>query len=148
MEIEIMKAVSAGKATAISVAEHTGLDHADVISALAKLHKEKRIVRKKVNGMFEYSIHPPKPAPTKVTYAAPVQTTAYQIGGNHYSSMPVQPWAAMEAWMPAEAFRGYLLGNVIKYLSRLHVAGVDGKGGRQDAEKAKHYLERLIETMP
>ena len=36
---------------------------------------------------------------------------------------------------------GYLEGNVIKYVSRWK-----DKGGIQDLEKAKHYLEKLIEV--
>ena len=53
----------------------------------------------------------------------------------------VQPWDAMEAWMSDEEFRGFLRGNVIKYVARCNE-----KGGRQDLEKAAHYLEKLLEV--
>jgi len=63
-----------------------------------------------------------------------------QVGGAHYTSKSVQPWEAMEAWMTEEQFKGFLKGNVIKYLARC-----DDKGGKIDLEKARHYLDKLIE---
>ena len=67
-------------------------------------------------------------------------TRLRQVGGAHYTSKLVQPWDAMEAWMSEEQFKGYLKGNVIKYLARC-----DDKGGKVDLEKAKHYLDKLLE---
>jgi hypothetical protein len=69
---------------------------------------------------------------------APVALTSKQVGGDHYSKLTIQPWAAMKAWMTPAQFKGYLLGNVIKYCAR-------DKNGVEDLEKAKHYLEMLIE---
>jgi hypothetical protein len=63
-----------------------------------------------------------------------------QIGGTHYTDMAIQPWEAMRAWMSEEEFIGYLKGNVIKYLARC-----ESKGGKEDLEKAMHYLDKLIE---
>lgn len=63
-----------------------------------------------------------------------------QIGGSHYKDMQVQPWQAMEAWMTREQFAGFLRGNAIKYLARS-----DYKGGLEDLQKARHYLDKLIE---
>ena len=63
----------------------------------------------------------------------------HQIGGKHYQKT-IQPWDYMEAIMSEEAFKGYLVGNIIKYMSRW-----EDKGGVQDLEKAQHYLEKLIE---
>ena len=65
-----------------------------------------------------------------------------QVGGDHYVGKAVQPWEAMEAWMPREAFIGFLEGNVIKYLARWR-----GKGGLQDLHKAAHYLDKLVEVV-
>ena len=62
-----------------------------------------------------------------------------QVGGNHYISKTIQPWDAMEAWMRPDEFSGYLRGNVIKYMARCN-----DKGGREDLEKARHYLNKLI----
>ena len=72
-----------------------------------------------------------------------------QVGGDYYLLMDVEPWDAMEAWMPLEQFCGYLLGSAIAYLARSSTAGLSGaRGGRGDIEKAAHYLEKLLETMP
>jgi len=67
-------------------------------------------------------------------------TDTYQVGGEHYTSKSVQPWQAMESWMSEEQFKGFLRGNVIKYVARY-----DEKGGKTDLQKAKHYLDKLIE---
>lgn len=64
----------------------------------------------------------------------------YQVGGTHYTKMKVQPWDYMAATMTHEAFAGFLVGNVIKYVSRYLE-----KDGVKDLQKAKHYLEKLIE---
>lgn len=64
-----------------------------------------------------------------------------QVGGDHYRKSAIQPWDAMAAWMSPEQFRGFLRGNAIKYLARC-----DAKGGVEDLRKARHYLDRLIET--
>ena len=63
---------------------------------------------------------------------------SYQVGGDHYSKLPVQPWTAMQAWYGTEAFKSYLLMNAVKYLAR-------EKGDkRQDVEKARHYLDKWL----
>ena len=66
-------------------------------------------------------------------------TNDVQVGGNHYTSKSVQPWEAMESWMSEEAFKGYIWGNVIKYMARW-----EDKGGVEDLKKAHHYLDKLI----
>lgn len=66
-----------------------------------------------------------------------------QEGGDHYLAMGVQPWHAMAAWLTADQYSGFLLGTVIKHLSRFN-AQVPGKGGMTDLRKAAHYLEQLI----
>ena len=66
-----------------------------------------------------------------------------QVGGDHYTSKAIQPWDAMEAWMPDFQFIGFLRGNAIKYLAR---AGTKGSA-LEDYKKAQHYLDKLIEVM-
>lgn len=61
-------------------------------------------------------------------------------GPAHYTDKAIQPWEAMQAWMTPEQFKGFLLGNVLKYTARYQA-----KDGLRDLEKAAHYLERLIE---
>lgn len=63
-----------------------------------------------------------------------------QVGGEHYVSKAIQPWQYMEGLMSEEAFKGFLWGNSIKYISRW-----EDKGGILDLQKAKHYLDKLIE---
>jgi len=65
-----------------------------------------------------------------------------QIGGDHYQG-DIQPWEAMEAWMPREQFIGFLRGNAIKYLARLG----SKDAGKQEALKAGHYCEKLAEIL-
>lgn len=64
-----------------------------------------------------------------------------QEGGDHYTTLDVQPWDAMQAWMTHDQFLGYLRGNIIKYVARC-----DKKGGLEDLRKAEHYLQKLIEV--
>jgi hypothetical protein len=59
----------------------------------------------------------------------------YQVAGDHYKDMPIQP----VEYIHANAL-GYLEGNVVKYISRWRK-----KGGLADLQKAKHYVELLIE---
>lgn len=58
-----------------------------------------------------------------------------QVDGNHYKDLPIQPIE----YIHANAM-GYMEGNVIKYISRWRK-----KNGLADLEKAKHYIELLIE---
>jgi len=58
-----------------------------------------------------------------------------QVAGNHYKDLPIQP----VEYIYANAL-GYFEGNVIKYVSRWRK-----KNGIADLEKAKHYIELLIQ---
>ena len=59
---------------------------------------------------------------------------AKQVGGTHYKGAKVQPW---------DIFMQYSLdpwsANVVKYILRF-----PKKAGKQDLEKAKHYIEYLL----
>ena len=58
-----------------------------------------------------------------------------QIGGDHYKKMKIQPIEFIyENQIP------YIESNVIKYICRHRY-----KNGLQDLEKAKHYIDLLIE---
>ena len=80
---------------------------------------------------------------TKSPISGPVPKKAneLQVGGEHYRSMAVQPWDALEAWLTPEEFRGYQKGVAIAYLARER-----NKGGTQDIEKAMHHLMKLVES--
>lgn len=57
----------------------------------------------------------------------------------HYASGGIEAIEAMEAAMSQEAFRGFLKGNVLKYVWRY-----ENKNGLEDLRKAKWYLRQLI----
>lgn len=67
-----------------------------------------------------------------------------QEGGDHYRTMDIQPWDAMECWMTGQQFEGFLLGSAISYLGRFNVDS-PGKGGITDIKKAIHFLEKLCD---
>jgi len=69
-----------------------------------------------------------------------MQINKHQVGGAHYVDKEIQPWDAMQSWMTEEQYKGYLIGNVIKYIARFQ-----DKGGRIDLEKCAHYLDKLKE---
>ena len=58
-----------------------------------------------------------------------------QIGGNHYRRFKVQPSEFINKNKLL-----FAVGNAIKYICR-HAH----KGGKQDLEKAKHYIDMIIE---
>ena len=70
-----------------------------------------------------------------------------QIGGTHYKDMGAEPWEVLEKWLSPTQFKGFLLGTSIKYLARVNVKDVEGKGGLQDIKKAHHTLSYLIERL-
>ena len=58
---------------------------------------------------------------------------------NHYNNGAIECIDAIEQSMTLEGFRGYLKGNVQKYVWRY-----ESKGGLQDLMKAHWYLNKLI----
>lgn len=57
-----------------------------------------------------------------------------QVGGGHYKNLKIQPIEYIHA-----NNLGYCEANVVKYISRWR-----SKGGLQDLEKVKHYVDLLI----
>jgi hypothetical protein len=68
------------------------------------------------------------------------QPTPDPINPDHYKNA-IETIDAIEASMTPEAFRGYLKGNVIKYVTRY-----EKKNGLEDLKKADWYLSKLINT--
>lgn len=58
-----------------------------------------------------------------------------QVGGDHYFNA-IQPWDIIRAWD-----LNYWEGNIVKYVLRHK-----GKNKAEDLEKARHYLDYLIEN--
>jgi hypothetical protein len=59
-----------------------------------------------------------------------------QVGGSHYKNYKIQP---VEFIIKNNI--GFVEGNILKYVLRFKE-----KGGVQDLEKAKHYIELLIDS--
>ena len=55
---------------------------------------------------------------------------------NHYEKLAIQPLDVMAQWLSAEAYMGFLRGNVLKYLMR------DKGCDIEDIDKAIDYLQR------
>lgn len=64
------------------------------------------------------------------------------INPMHYKAGGIETIDYIKSKMTAEAFEGYLQGNVIKYISRYR-----NKNGIEDLHKAEWYLCRLIKEV-
>jgi len=63
-----------------------------------------------------------------------IEVQSYQVGGTHYTKHKIQPWDIIDAYG-----LNFYEGNALKYLLRR-------KGNRlEDLQKAKHYIEKLID---
>lgn len=80
-----------------------------------------------------YRVIDPPPGP--ITMDEPASALAVQEGGDHYKKLSIQPIEYIHAnGIP------FAEGCVIKYVSRWR-----DKGGIKDLEKARHFLDLLIE---
>jgi hypothetical protein len=59
----------------------------------------------------------------------------------HYADGGIECIEAIEEQLTFEEYRGYLKGNIAKYVWRER-----HKGGTESLKKARWYLDRLIET--
>jgi hypothetical protein len=66
----------------------------------------------------------------------------YQVGGDHYARQRVQPWDVIDTWPPEQAL-GFYRGNALKYIMRMGEKG----SAIEDAQKAAHYLAKIIEIL-
>ena len=73
--------------------------------------------------------------PLEAYYVPNAKPSAKQVGGKHYKEMEIQPH-----FFCHKNRLGALESNVVKYICRHHQ-----KGGLQDLEKARHYIDLLIE---
>ena len=62
------------------------------------------------------------------------------INPEHYQKYPLQMIENMQNSMTPDEFKGYLKGNIMKYISRYQ-----DKNGVEDLKKADWYLNKLIE---
>ena len=61
---------------------------------------------------------------------------------SHYASGGIECITAMEASMSPEEFQGYLRGNIFKYCWRFR-----DKNGVQDLQKARWYIDKLVQCL-
>ena len=66
----------------------------------------------------------------------------YQVGGIYYKD-GVEPWSVIDTW-PLEQQYGFHRGNLIKYAMRM--GNKAGNPKALEAEKIRHYAEKLIEV--
>lgn len=59
-----------------------------------------------------------------------------QYGGDHYKKKSIEPWD----YVTANGL-GFFEGNIVKYVTRWR-----DKGKLEDLDKARHYLDKLIEV--
>ena len=71
----------------------------------------------------------------RVTPSVPINANSRQVGGAHYQGATLQHWDVVALFN-----LDYFAGNITKYLFRWRA-----KGGLQDLEKARHYLDKYIE---
>ena len=76
--------------------------------------------------------------------AEPIKLENYEskndpINPSHYQKGKVECISAIEAQLTSEEFRGYLKGQIVKYVWR-----EDQKGGTEDLKKAHWYLTHLL----
>jgi hypothetical protein len=85
-------------------------------------------------NMCDYDLHiafSPAPMPPVI------KANDIQFGGDHYKSKGIEPWDYAVANK-----LGFLEGSVVKYVTRYK-----DKNGIEDLKKARHYLDKLIETL-
>jgi len=98
--------------------------------------------REELDQMFdrEFPVHSTRP----VDSPKPVNDIFEQVNHpTHYNTLPVETIDSIKSHMQAEEFRGYLVGNVLKYVGRYQYKGMPLK----DLNKAAWYLNKLIEEV-
>jgi hypothetical protein len=61
---------------------------------------------------------------------------------NHYTAGGIETIDYMQAKMSPDQFEGYLMGNILKYVSRY-----GRKNGAEDLKKGCWYLQKLIDFL-
>ncbi|WP_026676763.1 DUF3310 domain-containing protein [Fictibacillus gelatini] len=70
------------------------------------------------------------------------ETALDNINPDHYKRGGIETFDYMKAKMTPVQLEGYLLGNVLKYMSRYQY-----KNGVEDVRKAEWYLKELIKVL-
>lgn len=60
---------------------------------------------------------------------------------DHYNQNSLETLDVIKGTMSGEQFEGFLVGNILKYISRYKF-----KNGAEDLKKARFYLDKLIDV--
>jgi hypothetical protein len=111
-----------------------------------RLQKQQDITMKNLDNIAEtYNLQAHKEAieERRGSIEHEVRTAnAKQVGGDHYKKMGIQTWDVVDTW-PIDQRIGYYRGNALKYVMRIGAKDEE----IQEAGKAVHYLEKLIEVL-
>jgi hypothetical protein len=102
---------------------------------MSESHQER--LERWCNDMVQKPVDTRPPIPTGYVPKAytPASALGTQVAGGHYKDLKIQP----VEYIHANGI-GFFEGNVIKYVTRWR-----DKGGVKDLEKARHYIDLLIE---
>jgi hypothetical protein len=81
------------------------------------------------------------PVPWAIKEETPVIETDQVNHPPHYTNGGIECIEAIESQLTSEEYRGYLKGNIAKYMWRERM-----KGGTESLKKAQWYLDRLIQS--
>lgn len=97
------------------------------------------MVPKKKNSFYE-EMEKAHQAISKLPSPSPTEAQEDLVNSpKHYVSGGIEVIEVLEKKMTPEAFKGFLMGNVLKYVLRHEY-----KGGLQDLKKARFYLDKWI----
>jgi len=82
---------------------------------------------------------PGRPRKEPASPSFEIKASKDAINPEHYKQGDIECLDAIKASMPHQQFIGFLKGNHMKYVWRF-----EHKGGVQDLEKARWYLDRMI----
>jgi hypothetical protein len=112
-----------GEAEPIPLAQPRSTTYTDAVREVLRPFNERTVT---ISG---------NPTPVPASVSAPKSALDVQVGGGHYKTFAIQPVEFIH-----RNNIGFIEGNAIKYLCRWRE-----KGGVQDLEKVKHYIDLLIE---
>lgn len=94
----------------------------------------------KENSIYKYKVIESYPVPDNISYWEPA--TDNVTNPSHYTNGNIETIDYLKDTLSKEQYEGFCRGNVLKYLSRY-----PHKNGVEDLNKAKTYLEWLIESV-
>ena len=97
-------------------------------------------IYKENSDIYDYKIIKSYPVPDNISYWEPTPDNV--TNPSHYTNGNIETIDYLKDTLSKEQYEGFCRGNVLKYLSRY-----PHKNGVEDLNKAKTYLEWLIESV-